>query len=438
MATINYFIRTKQKKNPVNIRCRLRSGKDVDLYANTHIRVLPENWISRTESIKEVVGFETREKFVKLKGRLNDIILSQTNETFLNGSSVNSLNWLEYQIEKFHDPKKFDGVKSFFEFIEEFIEKAPARLQKNGKPVCYKMQREYSRTFHYLKEFAKHQGKEPDFIDIDLDFYNEFIDFLTHREKVIKLKNGKEKKVFGLSTNTVGKKIQTLKIFLNAATDKGLNQNLKFKTKFYAISEDSETIYLTTDDLNKLWEFDLSNNDKLERVRDLFLVGCWTGCRFGDYKQINPYNIRDGFIHIEQEKTGNRVIIPVHPVVNAIIEKYNGNLPKVISNQKFNEYLKVVAQKAGLNESIEKSITRGGLRVKKRYPKYDLVSSHTARRSFATNLYKQGFPSQSIMKITGHKTEQAFLRYIRVTPQEHADMLMNFWRDNGEHLKIAR
>jgi len=421
MATINFFIRTTQKNKPANIRCRLRAGREVDIYGNTHIKVLPSNWNSRNETIKELVSFETREKFVRLKNILNEIILDKTTDDF-NSSPEKEMNWLQYQIEKFHNPKKFQGIQTLFEFIDDFIEKAPTRLKRDGQPVCYKMQREYSRTFQLLKEFAQTNGFEPDFNDIDLDFYEEFLSFLQNKN---------------LAANTIGKKIQTLKIFLNAATDRGLNHNLKFKNKFYAISEESDTVYLTVAELKKLWEYDLSNNQRLETVRDLFLIGCWTGCRYSDYKQINYQNIRGEYIFIEQQKTVNKVVIPVHPVVRDILEKYNGELPKVISNQKFNKYMKEVVKNVGINELIEKSITRGGLRLKKRCPKYELVSSHTARRSFATNLYKQGFPSRSIMKISGHKTEQAFLKYIRVTDQEHAELLMNFWKDNGVHMKIV-
>lgn len=135
-------------------------------------------------------------------------------------------------------------------------------------------------------------------------------------------------------------------------------------------------------------------------------------------------------IEIKQYKTKDKVVIPLHPMVGTILNKYHGNLPNNISNQKFNDYIKEACKIAGINESVSKSITKGGINRSKNYKKWELVSSHTARRSFATNLYKSGFPTISIMAITGHKTEKAFLTYIRVTPEEHARKLKEHWQQN--------
>lgn len=131
---------------------------------------------------------------------------------------------------------------------------------------------------------------------------------------------------------------------------------------------------------------------------------------------------------MEQQKTGGHVAIPLHPVFLKIWEKYDGQLPNNISNQKFNDYIKEVCQIAEINATVFKSITRGGRKETTSYEKWQIVSSHTARRSFATNLYLSGFPAISIMKITGHKTESAFLKYIKVTSEEHAKMLMEHWK----------
>ncbi len=148
-------------------------------------------------------------------------------------------------------------------------------------------------------------------------------------------------------------------------------------------------------------------------------------------------DIKYGMIHITQGKTGNKVWIPMHPVVESILEKYEFEIPSIITNQKFNEALKVIAEKAKINTPFHKRITKGGVSRSTEYPKWQLVTSHTARRSFATNLYKSGFPSISIMQITGHKTETAFLKYIKVTPEEHAKLLQMHWQKNSEHLRVV-
>jgi integrase len=102
----------------------------------------------------------------------------------------------------------------------------------------------------------------------------------------------------------------------------------------------------------------------------------------------------------------------------AILKKYNGSIPK-ISGQKFNVYIKDVCKEAGINESI--LVRRSGKHI--RYEKWELVSSHTARRTGLTNMYKAGIPTYRCMMISGHKTEQVFLTYLRITQEENAQYL---------------
>ena len=123
------------------------------------------------------------------------------------------------------------------------------------------------------------------------------------------------------------------------------------------------------------------------------------------------------------EKTGNDVSIPILPTVRRIIDKYKGDLPKPLSNQKMNDYLKEVGELAGLDSQESKTLTKGGLRVTKTQSKFELVTTHTARRSFCTNNYLAGMDSISIMAISGHKSEREFLGYIKVTPREHANKI---------------
>lgn len=134
---------------------------------------------------------------------------------------------------------------------------------------------------------------------------------------------------------------------------------------------------------------------------------------------------------VKTVKTEQLISIPVHPLLQSIFSKYleHGGecLPRIPSNQKMNDYLKELCLKAGIEDKVEKVITMGGVRKEIDFKKYQLVSTHTARRSFATNLYLQGFPAISIMKITGHNTEKAFLRYLKISQQRNANDLQDFW-----------
>jgi integrase len=168
----------------------------------------------------------------------------------------------------------------------------------------------------------------------------------------------------------------------------------------------------------------------LAKARDLFLIGCWTGLRVSDYTELTKANIWGGFIHVRQTKTKDPVTIPIHPVTQAILEKYDFNLPK-ISQQKLNDYIKKVGEAAGIDELTSTTFTKAGIKQTTTKPKCEWVTTHTGRRSFATNLYLSGFPSLHIMKITGHRTERAFMKYIRVTNEQSAEKLRQHWLSIG-------
>ncbi len=305
---------------------------------------------------------------------------------------------------------------------------AKVSKEARGRMVRLGQERRVSYLLAYWTGLRRSEIGKLRWQDIDLDFYQDFVEYLKSEKES---DNDSSKTVPGLATNTIGKKIQTLKIMLNDAYSKDYPVNKAYKShRFKNISEESDSIYLDENDLHKLFNLDLSKKPRLERVRDLFLVGCWTGCRYGDLPKINLYNIHNDMVHLEQAKTGKKVIIPLHEVVKQILEKYNYDLPKVITNQNYNKYIKEAAEGANINETVFKRITKGGIERNTKYKKWELITAHTARRSFATNLYKSGFPSRSIMEITGHKTESSFLKYIKVQPEEYAKMLEIHWRKN--------
>jgi integrase len=140
---------------------------------------------------------------------------------------------------------------------------------------------------------------------------------------------------------------------------------------------------------------------------------------------MKPQNITDNKIRLTTQKTGELVYIPLHSKVRKIIEKYQGELPPSISNQNMNDYLKEIGKLAKITDLFETKQTKGGKVVKNASEKFNHITTHTARRSFATNAFLADIPAISIMKITGHKTERAFLSYIRVTAEQNADKLLN-------------
>jgi len=417
MATIKFFIRTGKKNNLANIYVRLKEGRSVDLTAKTRKFIHPDNWNPNSQAVRPKADITDKDDFnldlKTIRRHIEDEFLAVPDK------SNPGKDWLKTAIDKYWEPEKYEEKKdTLFTFIESYIDSSKFRINPvSGKKIAESTIKKYGTCFHHLKEFARSQNRAIDFDDINLDFYHDFTTYLT--------------KDCNLATNTVGKQIAVLKGFMSAAFDRGLTTNSDFrKRNFKIVTEESEAIYLNEEELDKLWKKDFSKKEHLERVRDYFLIGCWTGCRFEDWDLINSQNIRNGFLIYEQGKTGHKVRVPLHPVVKAILEKYDGKLPEKLKNQPFNRAIKKVCKKAKIKTIETKSITKGGIRQTERLKKWKLVSSHTARRSFATNLYKSGFPAISIMAVTGHRTERAFLKYIKVTPEEHAELLQEHWLNN--------
>ncbi len=418
MATIKFFTRTSRAKDePANIYVRVREGRAIDLTVKSGFMVRPEEWNQTRQEWRDLATIRNREDKNKGLEGLRRCIEDSLPQI----PDKKAKEWLEKIIDKHYNPKKYETKPvAMFAFIENYIQQSKTAINpKTGRPVGRNARFDYEQTHRFLKEF----NPQLDFDSIDLDFYSDWLQFL----------QGK-----GYAANTCGKFIKNLKIFLNAATEAGHNKNMAYKShRFVKITVETDAVALNEAELNKLAEVNLSNKPHLERTRDLFLCGCWTGLRFGDLSRVKPENISDGFINVVQSKTGDRVTIPLHPVVSAILEKYNGSLPPAISNQKTNEHLKAIGQMAGLSDTIHQTETKGGIKRTARRQKWQLISTHTARRSFATNLYKSGFPSHSIMKITGHKSESAFVKYLKLSPDEHAKLLQEHWMKQSNHLKVV-
>lgn len=212
---------------------------------------------------------------------------------------------------------------------------------------------------------------------------------------------------------------------LHKAQRAGYKVNLEPFSEFKVSDEDSCAVYLTLQELE--WIESLPLNRDSAQVRDIFLIGCFTALRYSDYSRLSEDNFCDGMLHIKTRKTGAYVTIPVHPVIHHIIERNKGYgfLKYNNSQQNFNKVIKNVCKRAGICQKILVERTEGFKVVRKLVPKYQLVSTHTARRSGATNMYLAGIPPFRIMLITGHKTESAFYRYIRIQKEENAKDLQN-------------
>lgn len=413
---VTYLLRDPKAKKPTPLNCVIRFENN-RLNIGTGFKVLPAHWSDAKQQVKNVVDALEKDNINRYLDGLEKAVSSIISDLKANLTPLTKENVKE-RVTAYLNPvdSKEPTQAALFSFIDEFIETAPQRVNiETGKHINYRTVQKYRTTLRVLREFADMSKRPVDFDTIDLDFYGDFTAHLT--------------KTMGLSVNTVGKYVQCLKVFLNEATAKGINTKVDYKSnRFKVLKEDSDSVFLSEPELQRLYDFDLSSHTRLERVRDLFLVGCYTGLRFSDFTAIRPEYIKDGLIRMEQLKTMGKVVIPCHPVVTALLEKYSGQLPQSISNQKMNDYLKELCQLVGLTSKEGKAITKGGVRVVRTLEKWQMVSTHTARRSFATNMYLLGVPAITIMKITGHRTERAFMRYVKLDEEQHAKIIALHWQ----------
>lgn len=430
MATIKFRLRTLSETSPQPVYLVFRH-KNEKLVLGTGLKVAPDHWNAEKQRVKNTTQAPDRDAINAALTNLK----AETEKYYAEGIAARSftVERLKKHLQTYQGGDTKQDTKNFLAFVRQFIEESPKRVQPNGKSIDLNTVAKYKATLHLVEAFTQETRRVLLFDDIDLDFYHDFTKWLHKRP---------HRKGTAYSANAVGKHIQTIKTFMNAATEAKLTENRAFQSKhFKATKEESDNVYLSEDELNALLAFSLDQVPHLERVRDMFIIGAWTGLRFSDFSKFNPRKyIKGDFIEIETEKTGARVVIPLFEPVRIIIEKYAGQLPAPISNQKFNDYIKEVCRRAGINQPTLKGMTVGGVRRIDTFEKWQMISTHTARRSFATNAYKAGVPAISIMQITGHKTERAFLKYIKATAQEHAQLMFARWsksQENQKTIKIA-
>lgn len=302
-------------------------------------------------------------------------------------------------------------AESFMQLVEQFIHV----LKPTMKPNTIK---KYNTLKNHLNDFQKHSRKRLTFEGIDPAFYEQFVVYLMEEKELI--------------NNSIGKYIQTLKTFLNWATERGHNQSMAYR-KFKVMKEEADTIYLTELEVMHLLNMDIKS-ERLQKVRDLLCFACFTGLRYSDLVRVNQNTVIGNKIHLRAVKTKDSLIIPISNHAQKILDRHEGILPQ-ISNQKFNKYIKELGELAGINQVITKTVYKGAEVNEIKEPKYKFLCSHTGRRTFVTLSLEKGMRQEVLMRITGHKSTRTLKRYIRLTDSVVEREMKQIWSDEG--LKIA-
>ncbi|MDR1981650.1 MAG: site-specific integrase [Tannerellaceae bacterium] len=296
----------------------------------------------------------------------------------------------------------------------------------------------YITTIHKLEEYEKQFRVKLRFFDIDMDFYRRFHKWMTESSYI------KSEKKYHYSKNYIGGLFKNITVFMNEAHSVGLHNFTGYKSKgFKSESEQTDSIYLTFAELEKIYNLDFTEGmlmangfdgrqQNLQRAifslteeRDRFLIGCFTALRHSDYSRLESIHFNDDLITIWTQKKDKKVYIPMHHLLRKILERRDNVLPAPISDQKHNDQIKVIGRLAGIDDEVLLTKTRGGVRENVVDKKYKFITSHTARRSGATNMYLAGIDVKFIQDILGHAKVEQTIKYIKVSAEENAKRLRN-------------
>jgi len=379
------------------------TSKKVPVKTTTKIRISPDEWISDYEGLKN-----PKLKDANGKSVMNQ--LKQCEGAFLSAiddfKAGRTTDIKKTYFEKMNLSVASGGVKVPVKFLEYFNARlSEFKASKKKNFIGYQL------TYRNLVEFCGR--KRPAFDDLDVQFFEDFVKFLEIK---------KDYKISSIRTQ-----IKIFKAIINKAYIKKVHSNVdhkNFKIGDVVKTEKIINVYLTPAELDRIWRCIFKDHPKtknrnklygkeLEAVRDSFIVGCFTGLRFSDWGKMRNDLIEDDIIKITAQKTGEEAEIPVHSYVREVLKKYNGKMPKQLSNKKTNNLIKIICQSAFIRRMTAIPHTKGGVKLNPEpLEKWNLCHSHTARRSLCTNLINQGCPVPIVMRISGHRSLEAFEKYI--------------------------
>ena len=336
--------------------------------------------------------------FLKIKNRSESEAINFTPEEFRN----------LFNIEIGKEVSTKTKSSSFFEIYDIFIFDEAQNNQWNKRTI-QKMQTQKK----VLYEF-----------DFEMRFEKFNEEYISSYQKFLEDKDHKN--------STISKELAALKWFLKWAKRKGYNKFSEFelfKPKIKNIQK--KIIFLNQSELKKLREFEIPEEKKnLEKIRDIFLFQCFTGLRYSDVFNLKKANIRENYIEVTTLKTSENLIIELNKLSKNILERYKDiegekALP-VISNQKMNDYLKELAELAGINDLVTTTYYKGNVRFEEITPKYALLGTHAGRRTFVCNALSLGIPPNVVMKWTGHSDYKSMKPYIDIADEIKATAMDKF------------
>lgn len=417
MATINFLFRSTKEEAPLTLRLLFRhNNADYVFGSNTKLMVSKEYWTKQhnNKRIKETETLVTRNKVNDELGKIQEFVLNSFNNTDAN---IVDKKWLENQIHLYYNPPAAPEQlpTDLINYLDKYLE-----FKKND--ITYNTKKKINVIKQLLMRYVDYSKKPLNLTDIDGNFKMSFEAYCLENL---------------YAPNTIATAFKFIKTICNHAKSNGLNissqlGNIKVKqTKV-------DNIYLTFEELDKIEKTEIEKfTDSLLNARDWLIISCYTGQRISDFMRFTDKQIRvengKSLLEFTQVKTGKNMTVPLHQKVLEILRKRKGKFPYAISDQKYNAYIKKVCEIAEIDDVVsgsKKSETEeeSGIYRKEAgtFKKWELVTSHIGRRSFATNFYGK-IPTTYLIYVTGHSTEQMFLTYIGKSNKDLAMELTNYF-----------
>jgi integrase len=433
MATINFLYRSTKEKANLHLRLLYRfNDTDFVFGVNTKFEVSKLYWNKQHKNKSKDILITNKQTEVNTElNKIENHILNCFNNF---DAKAISKEWLQTEIDYYYNPPaEAEAIPNeLLKYFDYFIDQKKSEVT-NG---TYK---KYNVIKHLLERYQKEQNEKIEVADVNDKFKKKFENYCLINNYAI---------------NTISKCIKTIKTVCNHAKNNGIKTSHQLDN-IKAPQQKIEKIFLTFEDLTKIETINPNRlNDNYENTKDWLIISCYTAQRVSDFMRFDKSMIRheknkEGilkpFIEFTQKKTDKIMIVALHPKVIEILEKRNGNFPKVISDPKYNLFIKQVCRIAGLNEIIKgsklKDLNKEDETEKRpknkdenkqyrkesgMFKKWELITSHIGRRSFATNFYGT-VPTTYLMNATGHSTEQNFLTYLGKSNKDLAMELTNYF-----------
>ena len=385
-----YFFLNKPNSNisPIRLRYYIKSEKKIFNYS-TGISIDPKNWNKENRMPKAkagVAGFELKQ----ITSQLNRYV-EELHTSINNIESEDKPVTREELKKRLNQRFKHVFVKktTLLDHLDAFIEE---------KVSFGKYQNRTIDKYNALKNKIIYFKKDAKLTDINKKFMIDFINFLRLKHNMTDI--------------TLNRNIGYLKTFLKWCRYSGLKIDETYN-QVTVSTRDADHVHLSKEQVRTLENLIL--NKTLNKYRELFLIGVYSGQRFSDYTVFKKSDVVNGRIEKRAEKTDYKSYIPISKKLETLLNKWEWRLPKV-SNQKFNQNIKKVCEIAGFTDEVTKTTYIGNKKIESIEPFYKRVGSHTARRTFITLAANANVPDHVIMAICGIRDSKTLKTYKKFNP----------------------